>query len=479
MGISSPGVGSGLDVSTIVSKLMAIEQQPLKLLQTQETKLQTKISAFGKVQAALSTLQDAASALNNAATWQAATATSSDDKSVSVAAGAAAAPGGYAIQVSRLAQRQAVASGPLSAATAEMGAGTLHVQMGSIDGAGAFAADAARPQVDITVAAGDTLSKVRDKINAAGAGVSASIVNDGAGVRMVLRSTETGAQQAFRIGATDAGGGANATALSALAFDPSGAGSGAMTRTLSASDAAYTIDNLALTSPTNRVTGAIEGVTVDLKKAGDDPVDVQVATNKDALKESIKKFTDAYNAVNSLLADQTKYDPATKVAGTLQGNSTAVNIQSQLRAILRQEKVPGGATPAGQAAPLTRLSDVGITLQRDGSLSTDSAKLDAALADPARVKQLFATADTDATRTGFAQRFYKLTFATLGTDGAISGANDAMQRMKRDLDDRQDAMQRRLDATQARLLRQYNNLDVALGKITSIDFSKLTGNSSS
>lgn len=479
MGISSPGIGSGLDVSTIVSKLMAIEQQPLTQLKTQESKLDTKISAFGKIQSALSTLQDAARALNTASTWQAATATSADDKTVTASASGTTAPGGYSVKVDKLAQRQSLASAPFAASTATPGSGTLHIQMGSVETSGAFAADADRPQVDIAVDAGDTLAQLRDKINAAGAGVSASLVNDGAGVRMVLRSAESGAAQAFRVTADDGGGGAGGAGLSALSFDPSNGGSGSLARTQTASDAAFSIDNLALTAPGNRVTGVIDGVTLDLKKAGGDAVDVQVDTDKDALKASIKKFTDAYNAVNSLLADQTKYDPTTKVAGTLQGNSTVVGIQSQLRAILRQEVAgAGGSAGSGQAASYARLSDIGITVQRDGSLSTDSTKLDAALTDPSKVRKLFAATDADASRTGFAQRFYKLTFAMLGSDGAISGANDSMQRMKKDLDNRQDAMQRRLDSTQARLLKQYNDLDTQLGKITKFDFSSLTNGSS-
>ena len=462
--ISSPGVSSGLDVNSIVSQLMAVERTPLTRLQAQETKIDSKISAFGKLQSAVSTLQDAARALSTATTWQAATATASDPTAAAVAVNGAPASGSYSLRVDQLAQRQTAASGMLAGATAPFAAGTLQFQMGRLDGAGAFAADAARAPLSVTVADGDTLTQVRDKINAAGAGVAASIVNDGTGVRLMMRSSESGAAQAFKITATQTG--SAGTGLSALAFDPSAGGSGGLTQTLAARDAAFSIDGLALASPTNRVTGALEGVAIDLRKAGPDPIDVQVLRDTPALKASVKKFTEAYNALNTLVAEQTKYDPATKKAAALQGDSIVTGLQSRLRNVLH-EQIAGAAT--GEFA---RLSDIGIAVQKDGSLGIDETRLDAALASPDKVRALFSAGGTDPARVGFGQRFNKVATEILGTSGPINTATSSMQRTKKGLDDRQADIERRLASTEERMLRQYNKLDETMSKMKSLDFSR-------
>lgn len=475
MAISSPGISTGLDVSSIVSQLVALERKPLERLEAQESKLQTKLSAFGRMQSAMSAFQDAARALNEPKTWKAATASSADDKTATVAASGSPTPGGYTLQVQQLAQRQTAASAVFPGSTATPGAGTLHIQLGSVSGSGAFTPDGARAAVDVVVSATDTLEQVRDKINGAAGGVSASIVKDGSGARLALRSTETGASQAFQVAAADADGDAtDAAGLSALAVDPSTGATSPMQLTLAARDAQFTIDGLAMTSATNKIEGAIEGLTVELRKAGGGPVDLQVATDQAALKTAITRFTDTYNALNTLISDQTRYDAATKTAGALQGNATAVGIQSRLRTVLREQMSTAGTPAPGAATPYSRLSDIGITIQRNGSLAIDATKLDGALADPSRVRQLFAAADeTDASRNGFAQRFHKLTSGLLGSDGAITTANESMQRIQKDLDSRQAEMERRLEITRTRLLKQYTDLDTKLGAVQSIDFSRV------
>ena len=217
--ISSAGIGSGLDVNSIVTQLVAIERQPIAALQTKATKIQTQISEFGKQKSALATLRDAASKLTSGDFWGQTTGATSDISAVNVTTTTGAVAGNYAVEVSALAAAQSVATGVFAASTTPPGAGTLHIEIGTW-GAGqtSFAPKAGATAVDITIGATDTLADVRDKINSANAGVTAMVLTDASGSRLMMRSTATGAVNAFRTSVVDADGtNADATGLSALA----------------------------------------------------------------------------------------------------------------------------------------------------------------------------------------------------------------------------------------------------------------------
>ena len=166
--VSSAGVGSGLDVESIVTKLVAIESQPITTLKTAESKLQTQLSEWGKVKSALSDLNDAAQSLTLPTTWSATTATSSDTSAVNVSTDSKAVAGSYSISVTALAAAQTLASAPQTAATNTLGAGTLHIQVGAWNGdQSSFTAKSGSATVDVTISATNTLNDIRDKMNAA------------------------------------------------------------------------------------------------------------------------------------------------------------------------------------------------------------------------------------------------------------------------------------------------------------------------
>src|SRR5512143_2099500 len=172
--ISSPGIGSGLDVNSIVTQLVAIERQPITQLQTQASALQTKLSAFGKVQSYLSTLRDAAAALTSPSTWSQTTGTSSDTSSVSVTTDASNRPGNYSVQVTQLAQAQTNISKTYASADDLVGEGTLHIELGSWASGSTFTANPAATAVDISIGPpAKSLAQVRDMVNAANAGITA------------------------------------------------------------------------------------------------------------------------------------------------------------------------------------------------------------------------------------------------------------------------------------------------------------------
>jgi len=184
--ISSAGIGSGLDVNSIVTQLMAIEKQPLTALQTKETTIQSTVSEYGKIKSAVSTLNDLAVKLAGASTW-AQTVTNSSNTAVSASSNNSAA-GSYSIEVQKLASVQTIATGTAAPLTSTLGAGTLHIELGTW-GAGqtSFTRSATATAVDVAIAATDTLADIRDKINGAGAGVTALIMTDASGSRLLLR----------------------------------------------------------------------------------------------------------------------------------------------------------------------------------------------------------------------------------------------------------------------------------------------------
>lgn len=450
MATSITGLGA-IDVNGIVSQLMTVERQPLAALQKTLAGIQTKISAFGKLQGQLSAFQTAARALKDSQTWTAATATSSDESSVKATARSGAVNGGYTLLVDQLAQRQTIASSAYAASDTVVGGGTLTLQLGSYSADPvSFTADPARPPVGITVAADATVSQIRDAINAAGAGVTASLVNDASGTRLMIRSADTGASNAFSLSSSDPG-------LADLAFDPGSPLATSTAMTQAAQDAQLTINGLEISSASNKLDGVVENMVFDLRRSGEASVEVDVSGDSASMRTVVEKFVSAWNDLNRTIADQTKYDPNSKVAGVLQGNATIVSVQRQLRNLLTQ--TVDGAT-------VSRLSDAGIALQRDGSLAVSASKLDAALANPANLRALFAANGTGGAE-GIARRFDTLLGTLLGIDGSVTGATATLRLREQGVNRQQEALEHRMTLIETRLRRQYVALDAQLSQMTS------------
>ncbi|MBI3348066.1 MAG: hypothetical protein HY020_12765 [Burkholderiales bacterium] len=243
--ITSAGIGSGLDIESLVTKLVAAERAPITQLTKKTDGLKTELSAFGKVQSSLATLRDAASKLNAPSTWGGALATSSDPTAVTVSAGSGAAIGNVSVQVNQLASAQTlVGSTRYASATTTVGQGSLTITLGAwgtdANGNATFTDKAGGTPVTVNIGDGkDTLTGIRDAINAAGAGVTASIVNDSSGARLSLRSAATGETNGFRI---DASGG-----LTDLGYDPR-VGVTSLIQTLPAQNARALINGIDVSS---------------------------------------------------------------------------------------------------------------------------------------------------------------------------------------------------------------------------------------
>lgn len=462
--ISSAGIGSGLDVDSIVKAMVAAEGQPIDDLKKSAATLGGKLSTFGTVKSYLSSFRDAAAKLANVTSWAATAGSSSDATKVAISSTSTAVAGSYSVGVSQLAKSQSVASSVYAATTDPVGAGMLRVEIGRWSAAQAgFTARTDPPGVDIQVTATDTLASVRDKINAADAGVTAVILNDSAGARLVMRSADTGEENGFRITATDTdGNNTDGSGLSALAYDPP-SGTTATTLSTAAQDAKATINGLDITSASNALTNVMDGVSLTLNAvtATDSPVQLTVSNDTASMKTAVQGFVDSYNQLMQYLATQTKYDAGTKTAGALQGDSTANSIRTQLRQMMSQT--------LSSSSTFTRVTDLGFDLQANGTIKLDASKLDNALKNVPEMKKMFsATNLADSTQNGLGVQLRELTDGMLGVDGVLKSRTEGIQASIDLNEKRQEAMQLRVDAFEKRVRAQYTALDGTMSQMNSL-----------
>lgn len=420
MGLSSPGIGSGLDVNTIVSQLMQIEQQPLVQLQNKEASYQAQLSAYGTINSNLSAFQSAAQALADATTFQSYTASSSDTAVLDATTSSSAILGSHTINVTQLAatQIQAAGTGYASAATALGLTGTLAFASGTTN-------------ISVTVAATDTLTDIQNKINSATGNTiaSASIVNDGSanGNRLVITAKNSGSA-----------GQVNITDSMSTPF--------AFAQTQAAADAQLTVDGINVTQSSNTVTSVLPGITLNLKALGTTTVGINLDTA--TVTSKVQAFVDTYNKLT-----QTASSMRAK-GGQLQGDNTLLNLQYQINGVFN--------SPVNTAGDLTNLSQVGITFQQDGTLALDSTKLGSALgSDFNNVVSLFSNATQ-----GFATRINNLTTSMLDpTNGLLVTTTNGINADIKTLDNRMTQMNARLAQIETNYRAQFSALDAMLGQM--------------
>ncbi|MEK9803362.1 MAG: flagellar filament capping protein FliD [Curvibacter sp.] len=438
--ISSLGVGSGLDIKSIVAQLVALEKKPLDKLRLEAATTQTRITTFGQIKSLVSTLQDAVSKLTSVTGWNSVAATSSASEYVSASAIGGTQSTSFAVEVQQLAQARATASQSMAAGTTP-GAGTLTLAVGSTS-------------VDIEVGAADTLADIASKINGSTAGVTATILKDATGERLLLRSKATGLEGGFTLSVNDADAdSADDAGLSRLVFG--------QTQTQAALDAQATVNGIPVSSSTNTFSNVVSGVTLTVGKVTEagKPVTITVAPDNSAVRANIEAFVKAYNDVNGVLNEATKYDAATGVGGLLQGDSTTLSLQSALRAAV-QSLTTGGV--------FGRLSDIGISAQRGGNLEIDSSKLGKALEQPAALKTLFSSTGTGSAE-GIAVRLRGVITALLATDGFFKRKDDSLQRMLSSNGADQQRLNEKVNRIEAQLNRRYSALDTQMASLNALN----------
>jgi flagellar hook-associated protein 2 len=443
MSISSPGIGSGLDINGIVSKLMTVESQPLTTLATKEASYQAKLSAYGSLGGALSSFQSAIQALNDPTKFQSLTASSSDTTVATATAGPTAVAGSYALNVSQVAQSQQLVAAGQSSTAAAIGLGTsttLTFDFGTISGgaltaynsttgtggtysSSTFTSNGNGTKTVTIDATNNSLSGIRDAINNANIGVKATIINDGGAspYRLVLTSANMGQNNSIKISAS-AGGDATLSAF--LSQDPAAVQN--LQQTVAAQNTQMTVNGVFVSKASNTITDVIPGVTLTALKVGTSTVSATQDTS--GVTSAVNGFIKGYNDLNKTIKSLSSYDATTKVAGVLLGDASLRNVQSQIRTLLGTTLVASGAYTT---LAYTNLTQVGIMLQKDGTLQLDAGKLQSALAsNPTDVAALFTTTgktsdslvtyagSTSSTQPGT----YALNVTQLATQGTLTGS---------------------------------------------------------
>lgn len=434
------GLASGLDTTSVIEKLIALELKPVAALTTSKTTIETRQSAWKDINSRLLSLQSKAESLQLASAFNSTKANSSDTSLLTVSSSNDAVTGTYRVSVAQMATAQSSWS--------EVYTGTLGTALG-LNGELGLADATGTVKSTLTISSTDTLNSIKNKINGVTSktGISASIVQvDSGSYRLVLSGTRTGV--AFGVNWT--GGGALA---------------GLTTPAQVAQKADLTVNGMRILSESNTITSAIPGVTMSLLKGPADsetPLDATVTVNKDVdgTIATIKGLVDQYNSLASYISGKQTWDKDNKIGGILLGDSSASNI---LRDSRRQfmDIVPGRSS--GQ---LASLADIGITsgafgTDNYGKLVVDETKLRQKLTDsPDQVMALF-TDDN-----GVAKRL--VTYAKGYTDshsGIIPGKDKDMSLQLKDMADQIEVMNKRVEAVRDRYTAQFQALETALGKL--------------
>jgi flagellar hook-associated protein 2 len=431
------GIGSGVDTQSIVKALVAAEKAPKQTqITAQQATTTTQISAVGSIKNALDTYRSAIAKLNTASAFTGLSGTSSDDKVVKTTVNSTAAAGKYALEVTQLATSSKVTSdvftgGASATVNSSSESQTLKISQSGND-------------YNVSIAAGASLQQARDAINTQlnSKGLSANIITDANGARMVISSSTTGAGTDITLG------GDSALAVNAKAGP-------------AAQNAKYTIDDIALESTSNTVTSAISGVNFELLTAGKSTV--TVGANTDTLKTSVQSFVTAYNALMTAITSQTK---VSAVGDTTKG--AALTGDASMRSLItsvRNELVK--STGSGS---MTMLSQMGInTVQTTGLLELDSAKWDKAVAKNAGdIAKVFTGDD------GLIKRMTKATDAYAGTAGILASRTTSLNDKLTDLTDQQEALDRRIESLTTSLSAKYNAMDTLVAKLNATGSSVMT-----
>jgi len=441
--ITSTGIGSGLDISAIVSALTSsYGAAQTNELSTEQTTLTAQVSAFGTFSSALSTLQATLSTLEDPSQLAGFDATVADKTIASATTTSDAVPGTYSLEVQNLATAASLTSQAFTGGAAStVGTGTLTIAVGGAS-------------TSITIgSSNDTLAGIASAINSAAnnPGVTASVISTSSGARLVISGTSTGTANAITVTQSGGDGG-----LSSLVYDPTDDITN-LTQTQAAQDANFTINGFAATSANNLVSGAITGVTIDLlgTSAANTPTTLSISADPTTASTSIRTFVTAVNGVLSAIQTLTGYDASTQTAGPLNGNATLQSFQNQLENILDTVKL--GNNTGGIAS----LADLGITADANtGQLDTDSTTLSNSL-----TANLTAVGNLLGGTNGIATQIDNLINQYTGPAGLLSSINQGLQTSLSNVSQQQTALQAELAIYSATLTAQYNAMDSAVAAL--------------
>ncbi|SEJ08091.1 flagellar filament capping protein FliD [Frateuria terrea] len=432
--LTSMGVGSGLDVASLVTSLVNAKKAPQQdQITSQAAETNTLLSGLGQISGALSGLQSAMSSLTDGSAFSARSVTSSDTDVLSASSAGTPVSGSYKIEVTQLAAALKASSGAFATSSTTVGTGTLTLAVGG-------------QSMKLTIdSSNNTLAGIRDAINKStdNPGVSATIVTGTDGAHLVLSGTRTGAANGFTVSSSGGDGG-----LAALSYNAAASSGNALSVITAAQDSEYTIDGLAGHSAGNTVAGAIDGLSLSLVTAGTSTL--TVANDGSKATSALTNLVSVYNSFVGIYQNLTKYDATTNTAGAMIGDATVNSISSTL------QRLVSGTANGGS------LADLGITLQVDGTLKLDSGKLATSLADGGkRAADLFGGDD------GFAAQINSQLDQWVGSNGAIASRTSSLSQQLKDLSSQQTDLDSRMADLTARYQAQFTALDTLMTKLNS------------
>lgn len=435
--LSSAGIGSGLNVDSIVTALVNDKKSgPQAQITAKATQTNALLTGLASLSSALGSLQSSLSTLTQTGTFASFNATLGDSTIGTTSTLASAQPGSYALVVQNLATAQKRASDAY-ASTAAVGDGSLTLSVGA-------------NSANIAIGATDTVADIAAKINAAkdNPGITATVVNGAGGAQLLLSSSKTGVANGFSVSA----GSGSSAGLSTLATKLNTAGAN------EAADAKLSLDGINITSASNSVSGAIDGVTINLAAAGS--TTLTVSRDNSAATKAVQGFVDAYNSYVKTVGTLSSYDKDTGQAGILLGDTTLNSVQRQIGSVL-SGKVAGNS--------IGSLASLGITRSADGSLAVDNAKLASTLdSNPSAVQDLFAGSN------GYAKRLNTALDGFTASGGIISTRQQSLTDSLSKLNTQQSQLDARMGVYEKQLRDQYTQLDTLVSSLNNTS-SYLTG----
>lgn len=438
-GITASGLGSGIDVKSLVEQLVSAERMPVaNRLNLKEARTNAEMSALGKLKSALSQFRESLNALKEQDSFQGRRVRVSDEEVLTARAGTGSVPGSYDIEVLELATSQKLASGAFADSESAIGTGTITLGLGGRSST-----------VHVTESA-NSLRDIRDAINSAddNPGIRATIVSADDGARLLLSAGASGTANVFSVTISGGDGG-----LAGLAWDPL-LEDNPMTLVSAAADARALVDGFTVRAGDNTLGDAIEGLTADLKAAAPGTVvTVDVDYDRDGSKQLVSGFVEAYNKLVTTVAEVTRYNVESREAAPLLGDPAVRAIRDGLRREI------SGSVP-GLDSAFASLAMIGITTENDGKLKIDPTRFgDAVDADFDAIGRLFAGDQ------GLAKRLDGIAEGTLASTGAIAIREDNLKSNLKSLSTQREALEARLEQVRARLSKQFNAMDRLLGQL--------------
>lgn len=428
--ISSVGVGSGVLNNQLIDDLVAAERAPMDLrLDRQQETLTAKVSELGKVSGAVSKFKSAVSSLTLASSFETNTTSSSDANSLTGTASSLAKPGVYNVETLQLARSQSIATKTYTDLNDIVGEGTLTFTFGDVDTTvdanktvtsfDNFTADAGRSTKSINItSANHTLSQVRDEINKANMGVSASIVDTGNGYRLLLESDKTGNENGFTIETSNVTNGLDD-------FNFNAADNDQILHTTEGLDSKIKVNGLEVSRDSNQVTGVINGITLNLKQTTiGEPSTLTVDADVSKINDRVQSFVTAFNELKTLTNELTAYDAEKNQGSVFTGDATIRGLDTQLKRLL------SSSLPSTAQGSVNSMADAGITSDRTtGLLSFNSSKFQGLIKDdPSAITKLFGTTGVGANNVEYVRGNndtksgdYKIVVSELATQAEYKG----------------------------------------------------------